>query len=275
MATASSLLARNAVAHMSSVRAQWCCSDCTRATLNPASVARATTVADDGSQPLGKISAGMNRKLQDLECQHQTGGLAFLEARPNDRVQQQDTVAGQRVVGHSEKRAVAVGSKVFERADRHDAIDVFAEFFPAGQQYPPGAMGDHGVEHRLHIARLVRRQRQTDNVDVVSSDRPIQGGAPPAADVEKSHARPQTQFAQRQVDLGDLGPAAKTCSRRRSRRNCRSAWGRERGERTRRTSHSVLAPARTAGSTARSSREVPFYPASEDGMVGGRTLRCT
>ncbi|CFR84722.1 Uncharacterised protein [Mycobacterium tuberculosis] len=51
---------------------------------------------------------------------------------------------------------------------------------------------------------LVFAQGQTDDVDVVFFHRAHHGGAPAAADVQQCHARLQSEFAQREIDLGDL-----------------------------------------------------------------------
>ena len=51
---------------------------------------------------------------------------------------------------------------------------------------------------------LVAAQRQADDVDVVFLQSAVDRGAPAAADVEQSHPRLEAEFAEGQVDLGQL-----------------------------------------------------------------------
>ena len=56
----------------------------------------------------------------------------------------------------------------------------------------------------LDVGLLILAQRQADDVDVVVLDGAHHGRAPAAADVQQRHARLEAEFAQRQIDLGDL-----------------------------------------------------------------------
>ena len=64
-------------------------------------------------------------------------------------------------------------------------------------------LSDSG-DQLFDVIGLVAAQGQADDVDVVVFDGAHHGGAPAAADVEQCHARLQAEFAQREVDLGDL-----------------------------------------------------------------------
>lgn len=79
------------------------------------------------------------------------------------------------------------------------------ELLPALQQNVFGARTGVLVEESLRAGLLVAAQGQPDDVDVKALHGPVQGGAPAAPDVEQRHARLQSQLAQRQIDLGDLG----------------------------------------------------------------------
>ena len=140
-----------------------------------------------------------------LERQRNAEFLCARGILADDRVQQHDAVVGQHAVGHLEEVRVAIVAEVLERADGHDPVDRLVELLPALQQHPLGARAVQLVERLLDVGGLVLRQRQADDVDVVPLDRPPHGGAPAAADVQQRHARFEAQFAQRQVDLGDLG----------------------------------------------------------------------
>jgi hypothetical protein len=120
-------------------------------------------------------------------------------------VQQHPPVGWQSLVGHPEKRRVALVAEMLERADRHDAINGFVELFPAPQQHTKTARGVHRVEHLLHVRGLVLAQRQPHDIDVIFLDGALHRRAPTTAHVQQRHARLQAQLAQRQVDLGQLG----------------------------------------------------------------------
>ena len=120
-------------------------------------------------------------------------------------MQQHHAIGRQNFIGQPEEVAVAVVPEVFERADGHNPVDGLLELFPALQQHPPAARGIHPVEHALHVRGLVLGQGQADDVDVILLDRAAHGRSPAAADVEQRHAGLQTQLAQCQIELGDLG----------------------------------------------------------------------
>jgi hypothetical protein len=56
----------------------------------------------------------------------------------------------------------------------------------------------------LDVGLLVAAQCQADDVDVVFLQGAVDRGAPAAADVEQSHPRREAEFAEGQVDLGEL-----------------------------------------------------------------------
>ncbi len=122
-----------------------------------------------------------------------------------DGVQQHHTVGRQDPVGLREELRVPVVSEVLEGADGDDPVHGFVELLPALQQHPPGPLGVHFIEAALDVRGLVLRQRQSDDVDVVFLHRAPRRGAPPAADVQQRHTGLESQLAQRQVDLGQLG----------------------------------------------------------------------
>jgi hypothetical protein len=104
-------------------------------------------------------------------------------------VQQHHTVGGERLVGHLEEVGVAVTSEMLEGADRHDAIHLFVELFPAPQQHALASRGGMLVQTLLHVRLLIAAQRQTDDVDVIALERTNDRGAPPAPDIEQCHPR--------------------------------------------------------------------------------------
>ncbi len=94
--------------------------------------------------------------------------------------------------------------EMLERADADDPVYRLVKLLPALQQNAFGAGAVGFREQVLDVVGLVLAQGEADNVDVVALHRAHHGGAPAAADVEQSHARLESEFAQREIDLGDL-----------------------------------------------------------------------
>jgi hypothetical protein len=113
-------------------------------------------------------------------------------------------VVGQDGKAVLEEVVVALEPEMLKRLDGQDAVNGFVELLPAAQQHPAAAVRFDLIEQPNAGRVLVSAQRQTDDVHVVTLDRPLHGGAPATADVEHGHSRLQVQLVQVEVDLREL-----------------------------------------------------------------------
>jgi hypothetical protein len=131
--------------------------------------------------------------------------LSFFGPGAGDGVQQHDAIGRQNPVRHSEEVVVAVMAEVLASGDRDDAVDGLVELLPAPEFDAGAARVASAGEQLLDVCGLIAAQRQADDVDIVSLDRPLHCRAPTAADIKHFHAGIEAEFVQHKVDLGDLG----------------------------------------------------------------------